>query len=1395
MGKTTSERSALSTYLQRSLTIALINGVIVLVACPAVVASPNGMSAFTAVAIAGQLGGNYNERRTSDNLVKRGREMLDKGNLELAAWYLEKAEKLNVDYDGIFNRFKDSPAKLRNDLNQAIAAQQRADGARGPQAGSNRPNRPTTTNSNPSVPALPSQRFEPTPTQAMPNEVTRTQATPPRAMPSQVTPIQPHQPEPRLDLPTPNAIGAAPPLNPNTIDSTRIGGTPVTEMTDNSKSRAVRYLRQARSALNSGNAIAALGYYRACLSCGAAFTATDDDTPARLAIDLKRAGIEDARLVGGNGNAGALAGKAQTRPLIPSTSPAPTSGHWQQKRDEVVRKLAAASAAIDRGDLKTAEKLALEAQDLRVPDEAFQPRDKRPWMVLMDVTRLQNRIVSPRNGATPAEAPSTKNTRVQLAAGQEPIEARPLQGTTGTDSLIDSNIINQSPEPQSKSEITELVPTEPTLLEPQPLPTTPTTVESESATAQTELPPQLISPPASAPPVNRPPVNTAQRLFDQGVTALKEHNTERAWRLFVEAWQREDELDAATRDRLQGYLQSFAAAANEQAVTDNEISVADTADANISASERELLSRFIGEVTREQAAIRRLREQRPTEAWDRLKALRQKVASAEISEGSRNRLVDRVDRTLMEMESYIEENRAMIELDARNREVLAEVERRRQQRVRDQEQLADFVEQFNTLMDQQRYPEAEVVARKAREIDSGSPVTQNMMWKVQFARQMITHLARNERFSDRAGQTIGSVLDSAVPFPDNLVQEFPDAKVWSDMTAARKRFLQDNQRRYTEVELEIQQALKKKVDVNFNGDPLYTVLDSLAKMAGINVFLDPEGIDAHGVTPDTPITLPLRKPVSLRSALNLILEPLELSYVIQDEVLRVTSELVRDGDVYARTYNVADLVIPIPNYAPTYDMGLPGAMREAHNTAANSLVGVTSNAPFLAGGPSPEDPVKTPDSASALAQLGQSGALDIIRGRNDASNTNPLGFGPGGPGGGSQADFETLIELITTTVEPESWEDLGGSGTLAEFPTNLSLVVSQTQEVHEKVADLLAQLRRLQDLQVTIEVRFITLNDDFFERIGVDFDFEVDDNTGLSANEVARNGIGTQGNFDDDGPNVAIGIDPITNLPRVDLDLRFDQGSFGQTQPQFGGFDVSSAANIGFAILSDIEAFFVIQAAQGDTRTNVLQAPKVTLFNGQQAFISDASQRPFVTSVIPVVGDFAAAHQPVITVLTEGTSLSVQAVVSNDRRFVRLTLVPFFSRIGDVDTFQFNGRTDSDSGTTALDPTDEGSVVQENVRTVNEGTTVQLPTFAFTTVNTTVSVPDGGTILLGGIKRLSEGRNEQGVPVLSKVPYINRLFRNVGIGRETTSLMMMVTPRIIIQEEEEANVLGGISGS
>lgn len=72
-----------------------------------------------------------------------------------------------------------------------------------------------------------------------------------------------------------------------------------------------------------------------------------------------------------------------------------------------------------------------------------------------------------------------------------------------------------------------------------------------------------------------------------------------------------------------------------------------------------------------------------------------------------------------------------------------------------------------------------------------------------------------------------------------------------------------------------------------------------------------------------------------------------------------------------------------------------------------------------------------------------------------------------------------------------------------------------------------------------------------------------------------------------------------------------------------------------------------------------------------------------------------------------------------------------------------------------------------------------------TTVQTIVTVPDDGTVLLGGIKSTDGGELRRGVPILNRLPYINRLFKNQATIMDTQSLMLMVTPRIIIQDEVE----------
>jgi hypothetical protein len=70
-------------------------------------------------------------------------------------------------------------------------------------------------------------------------------------------------------------------------------------------------------------------------------------------------------------------------------------------------------------------------------------------------------------------------------------------------------------------------------------------------------------------------------------------------------------------------------------------------------------------------------------------------------------------------------------------------------------------------------------------------------------------------------------------------------------------------------------------------------------------------------------------------------------------------------------------------------------------------------------------------------------------------------------------DFDTLIDLITGTVKPETWEDVGERGTVRPIQASLSIVVTQTQEVHKEIISLLAQLRRRMDVTVMLEARVV----------------------------------------------------------------------------------------------------------------------------------------------------------------------------------------------------------------------------------------------------------------------------------------------------------------------------------
>ncbi|HVX11416.1 MAG TPA: hypothetical protein VHC22_09565 [Pirellulales bacterium] len=1005
-------------------------------------------------------------------------------------------------------------------------------------------------------------------------------------------------------------------------------------------------------------------------------------------------------------------------------------------KNEVLKLVAQAKAALAAGDLDRAQDLAEQAEGFGIPDASFGPSDERPWQVLLKIQRLrqEQRKVRPAGGVTPIGT----DERADPAASQ---------------ALYDRD-------------------NDPT--------------HNVAAAAQTTIEADGLE------------------LFHRGEQALRDHDRATALNWFRQANLHRDELDPTTQQRLQDHLLYLSRPQETARRTGGDGSLL----AETAASQQLKGRQVANELQRKEQAAAKVRETNPKEARQLLEEGRTLVEQAGLDQATRDILLRRIDRQLEELETYINANRGRIELNERNDKVRGQIERERQNKVEVQDKLAQLVDEYNTLMHEKRYAEAEVIYKRCAEIAPDELIVRQL-------KNQLTMVTRTEKYNQIRNAkenyfvtSLNEVEASSVGIDDTKPYQFGDVKDWARLTKSRKELENELKNRKTERDVEIEKKLQTPVWLRYREAPLTQVIEDLGKLAEIPTHLDMRGLIEEGVDSQTPVTINLTREISLKSALHLILEPLHLSYVVKDEVLKITSEQMRDGEVIKKVYNVADLVTPIPNFAPNSRVGITGALADAQANLPNNWAGLNGDAPMpVAASNTGAAATAVVDPRSMLAQMGAATASSI-----SPVTATSLAGGPGGLGGGTQADFESLIELITSTIAPTTWDDVGGPGTVQQFQGNLSLVISQTQEVHEEIADLLEQLRRLQDLQVTIEVRFITLNDNFFERIGVNFDFDIPTRLNrpftLFGQQLAQASVPNTGSTAAFPPpttalqNVGLPANGLTTQEGVtaglaqsatgsvlyssNLDIPFQQGSFGLATPQFGGYSPDAGATVGFAILSNIEAFFLIEASQGDRRSNVLQAPKVTLFNGQSASVFDVTQTPFVISVIPVVGAFAAAQQPVIIVLNEGSALTVQAVISSDRRFVRLTLIPFFSQITAVNTFTFTGSSTTTQNSDSEGPSDNTTKRVAQQTTSSQGTTVQLPSFSFFSVSTTVSVPDGGTVLLGGVKRLSEGRNEFGVPILSKIPYVNRLFKNVGIGRETQSLMMMVTPRIIIQEEEEA---------
>lgn len=378
-------------------------------------------------------------------------------------------------------------------------------------------------------------------------------------------------------------------------------------------------------------------------------------------------------------------------------------------------------------------------------------------------------------------------------------------------------------------------------------------------------------------------------------------------------------------------------------------------------------------------------------------------------------------------------------------------------------------------------------------------------------------------------------------------------------------------------------------------------------------------------------------------------------------------------------------------------------------------------------------------------------------------NIQPSGGVPESDEEVAQRDFliiteDNLDSLIRDNVAPESWEaDPANSLRI----TNGTMVVNQTPEVHEKIAKLLGSLREATGIMVDIQARFLKVEDNFLEDIGVDF-------RGLGSP-----GKGTNAFFNDFGDSTAqqtlgqeLGSD--TELGAF-LDEGDDGDVRGRTENLFDQFlgdeDVltgSGGLQMQWTYLNDLQLEMILTAVSKSERVELVTAPRILVFNTARSNLAVMNQVAYVQDFDVEIAQAASIADPIINVVEDGVILDVRPVVSADRRFVTLEVRPTVAELKrPIRTF-----------VTSLGAS-------------GNSVTIQLPEVEKSMIKTSIPMPDGGTVLLGGMKIHQNQDLRSGVPVLNKIPLVSFLFERQGTFVSNRKLLILLKANIVIPAEHE----------
>jgi len=202
------------------------------------------------------------------------------------------------------------------------------------------------------------------------------------------------------------------------------------------------------------------------------------------------------------------------------------------------------------------------------------------------------------------------------------------------------------------------------------------------------------------------------------------------------------------------------------------------------------------------------------------------------------------------------------------------------------------------------------------------------------------------------------------------------------------------------------------------------------------------------------------------------------------------------------------------------------------------------------------------------------------------------------------------------------------------------------------------------------------------------------------------------------------------------------------TPPTSGGPITGTTVAIGRLETAGVNFAAIVRAIQSDARSNIISRPTITMFDNQESRIEVGQDVPFVTGQYSTNTGNATAFNTVQRQQV-GTILAVTPQINSGNTVVLKVEVEVSS----------------------IAPTSEGAVdIVTNKRTVK----------------TTVLIPDGGTLVIGGLIQDKATNTEQRVPFLSRIPIIGELFRSRDTSKGKTNLMVFLQPHILHDDRAAA---------